>query len=262
MLKIIVLTKQTVDITQVKFDAEGKGYIEGSGGEINPFDLNALELGVHIKDKMEATVTTMSMGKPGTEAILKDTIARGANEAILLEDAAFNNSDTLATATALGTAIKKLMPFDLVLFGIRAADSDTGQVGPQTAVMLNLPLVTWVYSIEMTNKELLVERRADGFREKLALSFPAMFTVHPGSVQPRDVGLHGIEAAFTAPKVELWNLKELGLSAEQVGEHGSPTKVISLKRIKKVRKCKFLEGSAEEQAQELARLFIDTGFVG
>ena len=168
----------------------------------------------------------------------------------------------IATATALSAAIKKLTPFDLVLFGIRTADSDTGQVGPQTAVMLNLPLATWAYSIEPTDNELLVERRADGFREKLALSFPAMITVHPGSVQPRDVGLHGIEAAFAAPKVEFWNLKELGLTPEQIGEQGSPTQVISLKRVKKVRKCKFLSGSAEEQAQDLARLFVDTGFVG
>jgi electron transfer flavoprotein alpha/beta subunit len=114
----------------------------------------------------------------------------------------------------------------------------------------------------MANNELLVERRADGFREQLALPFPAMVTVHPGSVQPRDVGLHGIEDAFAASKVEFWNLKELGLSPEQVGEHGSPTQVNSLKRVKKVRKCKYLTGSAEEQAQELARLFVDTGFVG
>jgi hypothetical protein len=80
--------------------------------------------------------------------------------------------------------VKQLTHFDLVLFGIRTADSDTGQVGPQTAVMLNLPLVTWAYSIEMADNDLLIERRADGFREKLALSFPAMVTVHPGSVHP------------------------------------------------------------------------------
>ena len=230
--------------------------------ELNPYDRPAIEIALNLRDTHGGTVTTVSMGPESSEIALIETMALGVDRSILLSDPALAGSDTLATATALSTAIKKLMPFDLVLFGIRAADSDTGQVGPQTAVMLNLPLVTWAYSIEMTNKELLVERRADGFREKLALSFPAMFTVHPGSVQPRDVGLHGIEAAFTAPKVELWNLKELGLSAEQVGENGSPTKVISLKRIKKVRKCKFLTGSAEEQAQELARLFVDTGFVG
>ena len=230
--------------------------------ELNPYDRPAIEIALNLREAHGGTVTTVSMGPQSSEIALIETVALGVDRSILLSDPALAGSDTLATATALGAAIKKLTPFDLVLFGIRTADSDTGQVGPQTAVMLNLPLVTWAHSIEMENNELLVERRADGFREKLALSFPAIVTVHPGSVQPRDAGLHGIESAFAASRVEIWNLKELGLSPEQVGESGSPTQVISLKRVKKVRKCKFLTGSAEEQAQELASLFVDTGFVG
>jgi len=230
--------------------------------ELNPYDRPAIEIALNLRDAYGGTVTAVSMGPQSSEIALIETMALGVDRSILLSDPALAGSDTLATATALSAALKKLTPFDLVLFGIRTADSDTGQVGPQTAVMLNLPLVTWAYSIEMADNELLVERRADGFREKLALSFPAMVTVHPGSVQPRDVGLHGIESAFAVPKVEIWNLKELGLFPEQVGAHGSPTQVISLKRIKKVRKCKFLTGPAEEQAQELARLFVDTGFAG
>ncbi len=230
--------------------------------ELNPYDRPAIELALNLREAYGGTVTTVSMGPESSEIALIETMALGVDRSILLSDSALAGSDTLATATVLSTAIKKLAPFDLVLFGIRAADSDTGQVGPQTAVMLNLPLATWAYSIEMVHNELMVERRADGFIEKLALTLPAMVTVHPGSVQPRDVGLHGLEAAFAASNVEFWNLKDLALSPEQVGEHGSPTQVISLKRVKKVRKCKFLGGSAEEQAQELARLFVDTGFVG
>ena len=230
--------------------------------ELNPYDRPAIEHALNLRETYGGTVTTVSMGPESSEIALIETMALGVDRSILLSDSALAGSDTLATATVLSTAIKKLAPFDLVLFGIRAADSDTGQVGPQTAVMLNLPLATWAYSIEMVHNELMVERRADGFREKLALTLPAMVTVHPGSVQPRDVGLHGLEAAFAASNVEFWNLKDLTLSPEQVGEHGSPTQVISLKRVKKVRKCKFLGGSAEEQAQELARLFVDTGFVG
>ena len=230
--------------------------------ELNPYDRPALEVALNLREAHGGTVTTVSMGPQSSEIALIETMALGVDRSILLCDSALAGSDTLATATALGAAIKKLAPFDLILFGTRAADSDTGQVGPQTAIFLDLPLVTWAYSIEPTKNELLIERRADGFREKFALSFPAMVTVHHGSIQPRDVGLHGIESAFAAPKVEYWNLKELGLSPEQVGDPGSPTQVISLKRIKKVRKCKFLTGSAEEQAQDLARLFVDTGLVG
>jgi electron transfer flavoprotein beta subunit len=230
--------------------------------ELNPYDRPALEIALNLRDAYGGAVTTVSMGPESSEIALIETMAVGVDRSILLCDSALAGSDTLATATALGAAIQKLAPFDLVLFGIRTADSDTGQVGPQTAILLNLPLVTWAYSIEPAENEFFVERRADGFREKFALPLPAMVTVHPGSIQPRDVGLHGIESAFAGRKVEFWNLKELGLSPQQVGEPGSPTQVISLKRVKKVRKCKFLTGSAEDQAQDLARLFVDTGLVG
>ena len=230
--------------------------------ELNPYDRPALEIALNLREAYGGAVTTVSMGPVSSEIALIETMALGVDRSILLCDSALAGSDTLATATALGAAIKKLAPFDLVLFGIRTADSDTGQVGPQTAILLDLPSVTWVYSIEPAGNEFFVERRADGFREKLALPMPAMMTVHPGSIQPRDVGLYGIESAFAARNVEFWSLKELGVSPQQVGEPGSPTQVVSLKRVKKVRECKFLTGSAEEQAQDLARLFVDTGLVG
>ena len=256
-LKIIVCVKSVV------FNApEGRVVRSPESCELNPYDRPALEMALNLREAHGGTVTTVSMGPKSSEIALIETMALGVDRSILLSDSALAGSDTLATATALSAAIKKLAPFDLVFFGIRTADSDTGQVGPQTAVLLNLPLATWAFSVEPADNQLLVERRADGFREKLALSFPAMLTVHPGAVQPRDVGLHGIEDAFSAPKVEYWDLRELRLPPEQVGEQGSPTQVISLKRIKKVRKCKFLKGSAEEKAQDLANLFVDTGLVG
>ena len=256
-LNIIVCVKSVVVSA-----SEGRVVRSAESCELNPYDRPALEVALHLRETYGGVVTTVSMGPESSDFALIETMALGVDRSILICDSALAGSDTLATSTALGAAIKKLAPFDLVLFGIRTADSDTGQVGPQTAVLLNLPLVTWAYSIEPVDNEFLVERRADGFREKFALSFPAMVTVHPASVQPRDVGLYGIESAYAERKVEYWNLKEIGLSPEQVGESGSPTQVISLKRVKKVRKCKFLTGSAEEQAEDLARLFVDTGLVG
>jgi len=256
-LNIIVCVKSVVESAP-----EGRVVRSPESSTLNPYDRPALEVALNLRETEGGTVTSVSMGPESSEFALIETMALGADRSILICDAALAGSDTLATATALSAAIQKLAPFDLVLFGTRTADSDTGQVGPQTAVLLNLPMVTWVSSIELTNDAFRVERSADGFREKFALAWPAMITVHPGSVQPRDVGLHGIESAFTERKVEYWYLKELGLSADQVGESGSPTQVISLKRVKKDRKCRFLTGSAEEQAEDLARIFVDTGLVG
>jgi electron transfer flavoprotein beta subunit len=255
-LNIIVCVKSVV------VDApEGRVVRSTESCELNPFDRPVLEVALHLGEVCGGAVTAISMGPEASALALTETMAMGVGRGILISDPALAGSDTLATATALAAAIKKLAPFDLVLFGTRTADSDTGQVGPQTAVLLNLPLVTWAHSIEPVTSGLHIERRADGFQEKFELSFPAVLTVHPGSVQPRDVGLHGIELAFAESKVESWSLKKLGLSPEQVGEQGSPTRVLSLKRVKKERKCEFLPGSAEEQAAELVRRFVDTGMV-
>lgn len=255
-LNIIVCVKSVV------MDApEGRVVRSTESCELNPFDRPALEVALHLREVCGGAVTAISMGPEAAALALIETMAMGVDRGILISDPALAGSDTLATATALAAAIKNLAPFDLVLFGTRTADSDTGQVGPQTAVLLNLPLVTWAHSIQLMHSGLHIERRADGFQEKFELSFPAVLTVHPGSIQPRDVGLHGIELAFAESKVENWGLKKLGLSPEQVGEQGSPTRLLSLKRVKKERKCEFLPGSAEEQAEELVRRFVDTGLV-
>jgi electron transfer flavoprotein beta subunit len=229
--------------------------------ELNPFDRPALEMALDLREVYGGGVSAISMGPEASASALMEAIAMGVDRGILISDPALAGSDTLATATALAAAIKKLAPFDLVLFGTRTADSDTGQVGPQTAALLNLPIVTWAYSIEPAKSALHIGRRSDGFQERFELSYPAVLTVHPGSVQPRDIGLHGIESAFAQSNVETWSLKNLDLLPDQVGEQGSPTRVLSLKRVKKERKCEFLQGSVEEQADELIRRFVDSGKV-
>lgn len=230
--------------------------------ELNPFDRPALEAALRLRETYRGTVTALSMGPKASTFSLLEAIAMGVDRSVLVCDPALAGSDTLATSTALAAAIKKLAPFDLILFGTRTADSDTGQVGPQTAVLLDLPLVTSVYSIEQMDTGLRVKRRADAFWEKFELSLPAVLTIHPSSAQPRDVGLSGIESAFEEGEVENWNLVDLGLSPDQVGEAGSYTRVLSLVRVKKERKCEFLSGATEEQADELIRRLGESGLIG
>jgi electron transfer flavoprotein beta subunit len=124
-------------------------------------------------------------------------------------------------------------------------------VGPQTAAILNLPFVTGAVAIEKTDDGVKVKRRADGFVEKFEMTFPAALTIHPAAVKPRDAGFGSIATAYDSHSVERWTLKDLGLSAKQVGEGGSPTRVVSLNRVKKERKCEFLSGESEEQAETL-----------
>ena len=230
--------------------------------DLNPFDRPAIEMALQMREKLGGTVTALSMGPDTCEFSLCDALAMGVDRGILLNDPAFAGSDTLATSTALAAAIRKLEPFDLVFFGTRTSDSDTGQVGPQTAVCLDLPLVTGAVSVEKADPGLQVVRRSDGFREIFELSFPAALTVHPTSVHPRDPELGGIASAYDTQAVEQWNLQDLGLSPKRVGEKGSPTCVLSLTRVKRERKGEFLSGELEEQAETLIQKLLESGSIG
>jgi len=219
-------------------------------------------MALRLKDELGGTVTALSMGPDSCKFSLCDVMAMGADRGVLVNDPSLAGSDTYATSTTLAAAIKKLSPFDLVFFGTRTADSDTGQVGPQTAVTLGLPMVTWAHTIENINTGLRVERRADGFHEVFELSLPAALTIHPGSVQPRDADLASIEAAFERQTPENWNLTDLGLSPDAVGEAGSPTRVVSLSRVDRERKCEFLSGEPDQQAANLIQRLLDQGLIG
>jgi electron transfer flavoprotein beta subunit len=188
-------------------------------------------------------------------------MAMGVDRAVLISDPAFADSDTLATSTTLAAAIRKLHPFDLVLFGTRTADSDTGQVGPQTAVCLDLPMATGARSIELKEKELIVDCLTDGFQEKFKLALPAALTIHSRSVEPRPIGLSGIETAFEDGQVEQWGIAELGLSPEEVGLAGSRTRVASWKRVARKRKCELLSGSMEEKVEKLLHNLTTSGLI-
>ena len=255
-LEIVVCIKSVV------VDApKGRVVRSSDSCELNPFDQPALETALRLKEESGGTITALSMGPESCAFILHEAMGMGVDRGILVCDPALAGSDTLATSTALAAAIKKLAPFDLVLFGTRTADSDTGQVGPQTAVLLDLPPVTWSCSIERKKTGLVVERRADGFAETFELSFPAALTIHPAWVQARDLGLAGLQTAFEDHDITTWTLADIGLSPDQVGEAGSPTRLLSLSRADRARKCEFVEGTSDEQADELVRRLLESGLI-
>ena len=229
--------------------------------DLNPFDRPVIEVALRMREAHGGTVTAISMGPDSCAFSLHDAIAMGVDRAVLLSDRAFAGSDTLATSTILAAALRRLESVDLVLFGARSTDSDTGQVGPQTAQLLDMPMVTGAVSIETAGEGLKVTRRSDGFEEVFEVAFPAALTIHPAAVRPRDAGLAEIATAYDSSAVEKWNLRDLELSPEQVGEPGSPTRVITLTRLKRERKCEFLPGKDEEQAESLMQRLVELGIL-
>jgi len=230
--------------------------------DLNPLDRPAIEMALQLRDRLGGTVTALSMGPETCSFVLSDAMAMGVDRGVLLSDPLLAGSDTLATSTALAAAVRRLAPFDLLFFGTRSSDSDTGQVGPQTAVLLDLPLVTAAITIENTEKGFKITRRSDGFQETYMTTTPAALTVHPTSVQPRDPSLWGIGSSYDLHDIERWRLKDLDLPAESVGEAGSPTRVLSLKRVYRERNCEFIEGEPEEQTEALIKRLIKLGLIG
>ena len=148
-MNIVVCIKQVPDTTQVKIDPETNTLIrEGVQSIINPFDMYAIEEGVRLKERFGGKTTVITMGPPQAENALREAIALGCDDAILVSDRAFAGSDTLATGYTLANAIKRTGEFDIIICGKQASDGDTAQVGPGIATQLDIPQITYVKKIE------------------------------------------------------------------------------------------------------------------
>jgi electron transfer flavoprotein beta subunit len=151
----------------------------------NPEDLNALELALQIKDKFGGHITVITMGLPAASAILRDSLYRGADEAILITDRRCAASDTLATSYILSRAVKKL-DYDIVLCGRQAIDGDTAQVGPQLAEKLGVTQITYVEALtELQGKTITARRNIGAGWQQVRAALPVLLTVTGDANEPR-----------------------------------------------------------------------------
>lgn len=224
-MNIIVCLKQTPDTAKVKFNPETRTLLrEGVENIMNPFDRQALETALELKDTHGGRVTVVSMGLPQAQDILKEAIAMGADEAALISDKALAGSDTLATGMALAAAIKKLGEFDLVLCGKQAVDGDTAQVGPEIAEHLGIPQITGALKLDFDGEKFIAERENDYNSLTLACTAPLLVTVTKSAKEPRFASIKGKMKARKA-NIPTLTVADLGLKPEDVGLIGSPTKV-------------------------------------
>jgi electron transfer flavoprotein beta subunit len=184
----VVLIKQVPDtkrITGKAMNDDGTVNRSALPAIFNPEDLNALELALDIKEKFGGSVIVITMGLPAAAAILRESLYRGADDAILITDARAAASDTLATSYILSCAVKKL-PYDIVLCGRQAIDGDTAQVGPQLAEKLGLPQITYVEKlIAFENRAVTIQRNTGTGWQKVKTSLPVLLTVIGEANEPR-----------------------------------------------------------------------------
>ena len=185
----VVLIKQVPDTKRITGEAMNEdGTVNRSAlpAIFNPEDLNALELALQIKGRFGGKITVITMGPPAASEILRDSLFRGADDAILITDIRCAASDTLATSYILRCAVKKVGDCDIVLCGRQAIDGDTAQVGPQLAEKLGVPQITYVEElVELNGKTITARRNIGNGWQQVQTKLPALLTVTSDANEPR-----------------------------------------------------------------------------
>lgn len=262
-MNIVVCMKQVPETTEVKIDPETKTLVrEGVPSIINPFDSYAIEEGIRLKEKHGGTVTVMSMGPSQVKEALKEAVAMGCDQAVLLSDRAFAGSDTLATSFTLASGLRKFGPVDMIVCGKQAVDGDTAQVGPGIAENLDIPHVTYVRRIRDINPpSITLERMVEGGTEVVETTLPVLITVVKEINEPRLPSLKGIMKARKT-EITVWTAQDLGISdSGKLGLDGSPTEVIRVFTPEVRSKGELLEGEVKEMACALVSRLRDAKVV-
>jgi len=246
-MKIIVCVKQ-ID--------NGKVVSPGSSRIINPYDEFAIEEAVRIKEKKPDTeITLLSLGPEGFKDSIKKSLAMGADKAVHLMDAEFDELDSYDLARVLSRSIEKI-PYDLILCGRQAVDLDRAQTGPALATLLNIPFVTVVTGIDFSDdfQSAKITRQVEGGSEVRELPLPLLLTCQKGLNEPRLPSLKGIMAAKKKEVLTL-SASDLNIQTLGIGDNRVIEKNLCLPPERK--KGIILQGTDDEISGELARLLRD-----
>ncbi|MDR0964829.1 MAG: electron transfer flavoprotein subunit beta/FixA family protein [Clostridium sp.] len=233
-MKIVVCIKQVPDTKGgVSFNPDGTLNRAAMLTIMNPDDKAGLEAALRLKDEYGATVTVITMGLPKAEDVLREAMAMGADEGILVTDRVLGGADTWATSQTLAGAIRNL-EYDLIITGRQAIDGDTAQVGPQLSEHLNIPVISYAQSIKIDGDCVIVERQYDDRSHLIKASMPCLITALAELNEPRYMTPGGI---FDAVKKELTvysRAQLVDVEDSNLGLKGSPTQIA--KASDKVRK--------------------------
>ena len=246
-MRIIVFAKQVMDpeTPQASFkidEAANKVLpVQGIAPVVNGFDEQATEAALRLKDKHDANVTVISLGKEPVMDVIKKPLSMGADELILLQDDAFEDGDAYSTAQALAEAVKKVGDFDLIICGRQASDTDRSLIGVGVAELLGIPSITIGKKVEIEDGKVIVERvRTDG-TEIVEAPLPALVTVSNELGEARYPTLRGIMAASRKQPV-VWTAADLGADVSTLGAAGRRVTMTKLFIPVVDKECEFVEG--------------------
>lgn len=213
---------------------------------MNPVDKQAVEASLNLQEKYKAKVTAVTMGPNKAIDVLKEAVAMGVDDAILLCDSKFAGSDTCATSKVLAAVIKEKLPqTDLILFGQSAIDGETSQTGTSTATRLNFPFITNVNDIINTeDNKITVFSETETTKKIYKVDLPAVLCINNYIQTPRLPLIKGYIKAQGYNYIN-YNLKDLNLSETETGVKGSPTYVSKVYKTNETRNCEFINTNYE-----------------
>ena len=233
-MKIVVCIKQVPDTKGgVKFNPDGTLDRGAMLTIMNPDDKAGLEAALRLKDEVGAEVTVLTMGLPKADEVLREAMAMGADNGILVTDRVLGGADTWATSTTIAGALRNI-DYDLIITGRQAIDGDTAQVGPQISEHLDIPVISYAKDIKIEGDSVVVERQYDDRYHVLKAKMPCLVTSLSELNEPRYMTPGGIFDAYDA-EITVWGRKDLkDVDDSNIGLAGSPTKIA--KASDKVRK--------------------------
>ena len=259
-MKIIVCVKQVPD-TSGKVAVNPDGTLNRASMQTitNPDDMNALEAALKIKDATGCKVVVVTMGPAPAAGMLREALAMGADEAVLVSAREFGGSDTYATSQILAAAISTIgvEDDDIVMCGRQAIDGDTAQVGPQIAEKLHLPQVTYAADITKDGDTITVKRMLEDGYMTIKVKTPCLITCIKELNTPRYMSIGGIYATYNKP-LETFDYEKLKdhplIDATTIGLKGSPTNIFKSFTPPQKGAGKMLEGAGKETCEELASI--------
>ena len=259
MANIIVLVKQVLQTADLRIDKTNKSIVtQGVPRVISETDKNALEEAVRIKEKHGGKITVISMGPPEAKEALREALAMGADEAVLLTDPLFQGSDSHAVASLLAAAVTKLLDYDLIICGAYSEDMFAFQVGPRLAEICNLPQFTYSTKITLEGSKITVERDLENERQIVEGKLPCLITVMREINEPRLPTLMAIMASSKKP-MSIWSAADLNLAESELGYNGSLSEILRSSVSSGERKRIIIQGEANDAAIKLTKALQQEG---
>jgi electron transfer flavoprotein alpha/beta subunit len=262
-MKIIVCVKQVPD-TSGKVAVNPDGTLNRASMQTitNPDDMNAVEAALKLKDETGCRVTVITMGPPPAAGMLRELLAMGADDAVLVSGREFGGSDTYATSQILAAAVKRIgiEKDDIVMCGRQAIDGDTAQVGPQMAEKLGLPQVTYVAEMHKTGNTITVKRMLEDGYMTIRVQTPCLLTCIKELNTPRYMSIAGIYGTFEKP-LQVFDFETLKddplIDPSTIGLQGSPTNIFKSFTPPAKGVGMMLEGADKATCEKLAGLLVD-----